>query len=275
MSYYTLHLPENALKSSLARFEKKPAGNTHHDPARAAITYDLDTGVGCLLDAITELGLDQNTYVIYMADNGGGGGKGGKGQQGKLHGGKGGLWEGGIRVPFIVRGPGIVPNSWCHQPVVGYDLFPTFCHWAGVKEKLPEKIDGGDLMPLLMGGKDSVRRADSAMLFHFPHYQGAPPQSSIRDGDLKLIISYENHARQLYDLSKDIAEQNDLAASRKEDADRLEAELRARLTECGAKLPQPNPAYDPAAAPPTRRHGKQGKDGKDGTPNKKNRSAEP
>ena len=259
MSYHALHVPENAMKSSLAHFRTKPAGQLHRDPARAAITLDLDTGVGRLLDVINALGLEKTTYVIYMADNGGGGGgKGGKSRTISLRGGKGDLGEGGIRVPFIVRGPGITPNSWCHQPVVGYDWFPTFCHWAGVKEPLPGKLDGGDLTPLLLGQSQPVKRRDAALLFHFPHYQGDTPQSALRDGDLKLVLYHEGNTRQLFDLSKDPSEQNDLAKTHKEDADRLEAKLRARLTEAAARMAEPNPSFDPAKAPAPRKAGKGG-----------------
>ena len=262
MSYHALHVPENAMKSSLARFEAKAPGQIHRDPARAAIAYDLDTGVGRLLDAINALGLEKTTYVIYMADNGGGGGgKGGKGETSGLRGGKGALWEGGIRVPFIIRGPGIAPDSWCHQPVVGHDLFPTFYHWAGVKESLPEKIDGGDLSPLMLGKDQPVQRRDPALIFHFPHYQGDTPQSSIRDGDLKLVLYHEDNSRRLYDLSKDPSERNDLAEGRKEDAARLEERLRSRLAEASAKMPPPNPDYDPAKAPEPRKGGKGGNKG--------------
>jgi arylsulfatase A-like enzyme len=261
MSYHALHVPGNAMKSSLARFEAKTPGRIHRDPARAAITYDLDTGVGRLLDAIASLGLEKNTYVIHMADNGGGGGggKGGKGSANGLRGGKGALWEAGIRVPFIVRGPGIAPDSWCHQPVVGYDWFPTFCRWAGVKEKLPDKIDGGDLTPLLLGNNQPADSRDSALLFHFPHYQGDTPQSSLRDGNLKLVLYHENNSRQLFDLARDPSERNDLTDDRKEDAVRLEMKLRARLAEAAAKMPIPNPSHDPAKAPESRKGGKGGR----------------
>ena len=234
MSYYALHLPENALKSSLAHFQSKPPGQLHSDPARAAITLDLDTGVG------------------------GGGGKGGKRRASVLSGGKGGLAEGGIRVPFIVCGPGITPGSWCHEPVVGYDFFPTFCHWAGVNESLPEKLDGGDLMPLLMGQTRHVERRDTGLIFHFPHYQGASPQSAIREGDLKLVLYYEDNSRKLFDLSKDLSEQNDLSNLLKDDADRLEAKLRARLAEVDAQMPKPNPSQSPS----TPKGGKGGRGGK-------------
>ncbi len=260
MSYHALHLPENALKSSLARFESKPAGVLHRDPARAAITYDLDTGVGRLLEAMQALGLEKNTYVIYMADNGGGGGggKGGKAGSDRLQGGKGALGEGGIRVPFMVRGPGIAPGSWCHQPVVAYDWYPTICRWAQVKENMPAKIDGGDLAPLLSGKDQPVVRHETALLFHFPHYQGDTPQSAIREGDYKLIFSYEEGTRKLFDLRQDPGERNDLAPQRTDLADRLDGKLRAILKETGASLPTPNKDYDPAAAPAPRKGGKGG-----------------
>ncbi len=95
----------------------------HSDIDRAAITTDLDTEWGACWSRSNRLGLAENTYVIYMSDNGAGGG--GKGGARPLSAGKGGVWEGGIRVPLIVRGPGIAADSWCHQRVVGYDFFPT------------------------------------------------------------------------------------------------------------------------------------------------------
>lgn len=256
MSYHALHLPENALKSSLARFQGKPGSKLHHDAARAAITYDLDTGVGRLLQTIQDLGLENHTYVIYMSDNGGGGGKGGKGASTGLRGGKGGLSEGGIRVPFMIRGPGIKAGSWSHQPVAAYDWFPTICRWACVKESLPSHIDGGDLSPLLAGGDQPVARASSALLFHFPHYQGDTPQSAIRMGDYKLILSYEHGTRKLFDLKQDPSESINLADQRHELANQLENQLRALLKETNAAMPTPNPNYDPAKAPVPRKGGK-------------------
>ena len=265
MSYHALHVPENANRSSLAKFEAKTPGKLHSDPARAAIAYDLDTGVGKLLAALSALGLDKNTYVIYMGDNGGGGGggggKGGKGTSQGLRGGKGGLWEGGIRVPFIVRGPGVAPGSWCHQPVVGYDFFPTFCRWAGVKEKLPALLDGGDLSALLAGGNQPVSRKDGGLLFHFPHYQGDTPVSSLREGDLKFVLYHEDNTRLLFDLAKDPAERTNLIDTRKEDAARLEAKLRSRLKEADAKMPVASTTYKPGEAPVRKKGGKGGKKG--------------
>jgi len=264
MSYHALHVPENANRSSLAKFTAKPPGQLHRDPARAAIAYDLDTGVGRLLSAIKALGIEDNTYVIYMADNGGGGGGGGKrGAQG-LRGGKGGLWEGGIRVPFIVRGPGVAPGSWCHQPVVGYDLFPTFCRWAGVKAELPAALDGGDLSALIAGRAQTVARRDNALLFHFPHYQGDTPVSSIREGDLKFVLYYEGDARLLFDLGKHPFERNNHVEPRKEDAARPEATLRPRPNDAAAKPPVTSSTYKPGEEPPRKGGGRGGKGGKKG-----------
>lgn len=272
MSYHALHVPQNAMKSSLAHFQQKKPGQLHSDPARAAISLDLDTGVGRLLDAIHALDLEKDTYVIFMADNGGGGGNGKSGKRSvtTLRGGKGGLAEGGIRVPFIVRGPGIAPNSWCHEPVIGYDWFPTFCHWAGVREKLPEKLDGGDLRPILLGENQAVERRNANLIFHFPHYQGDAPQSAIREGDLKLILYYEENSRKLFNLRNDPSEKTDLSTLQKEDADRLEAKLRVRLAEAAAQMPKPNPSFDPTQPQIFRKGGKGAKGGR-----KNNKASEP
>ena len=256
MSYYALHLPENALKSTRAFYDAQPPGAMHSDPARAAITTDLDTAVGRLLESLDRLELAGNTYVIYMSDNG----AGGKGGLRPLSAGKGGVWEGGIRVPLIVRGPGIASDSWCHQRVVGYDFFPTFCRWAGVKEALPEGLEGGDLSPLLFeGSREPVRRAREEMIFHFPHYQGDTPHSAILLGNYKLLHFYETGETRLFNLAEDLAERNDLGASQPKIAADLKQRLEAYLAEVGASLPQPNPDFDPATEPAGKGGGKGGK----------------
>jgi arylsulfatase A len=254
MSYHALHRPENALKATRAYYDRQTPGAMHHDPARAAITTDLDTGVGRLLSHLDELGLAATTYVVYMGDNGGGGGGGGKGQQARpLRAGKGGVWEGGIRVPFLVRGPGIPENSWCHQPVVGYDLFPTFCRLAGVEEKLPQNLDGGDLSSLFTGGHGPVERRSDALVFHFPHYQGDSPHSAIRKGDYKLIEFHETGSRMLFHLTTDLAERRDLAASESKLAEELTTQLHASLAAMNAAMPKPDPSYVGGSEPEPRR----------------------
>jgi len=256
MSYYALHLPENALKSTRAFYEAQPPGAMHSDIDRAAITTDLDTAVGRLLESLDRLGLAENTYVIYMSDNG----AGGKGGLRPLSSGKGGVWEGGIRVPLIVRGPGIAANSWCHQRVVGYDFFPTFCRWAGVKEALSEGLEGGDLSALLFeGSHEPVRRAREEMVFHFPHYQGDTPHSAILLGDYKLLHFYETGETRLFNLAEDLAERNDLTASQPKVAADLKQRLETYLAGVGASMPHPNPDFDPAKEPAGKGGGKGGK----------------
>ena len=263
LSWNALHAPGNALKATMAKYEKLAGGGNDGGKraATAAITEDLDTGVGRVLAAIDRLGLSENTYVIYMSDNGAGGGGGGK--RGGLSGGKGSVWEGGIRVPLIVRGPGVAANSWCHTPVVGYDLLPTCCDWAGVPAAtLPKGVEGGSIVTLLahnlaQDGRGEVRRPREELVFHFPHYQSDDgPQSAIRLGNLKLLRFYEDDRVMLFDLTKDIGERDDLAQRMPAEAQRLRERLEQYLSAVDAQLPTPNPEYDPAKPAPTRERGK-------------------
>ena len=268
MSWNALHASENALKATLAKYERLAEEGNAKRAAVAAITEDLDTGVGRVLASIDELGLAGNTYVIYMSDNGGGGGGGGKGGGGRgasLNGGKGDVWEGGVRVPLIVRGPGVKPSSWCHTRVVGYDLLPTFCQWAGVPTKsLPRGIEGGSIADLLMHeGRGEVHRPRQELVFHFPHYQGlGGPQSAIVVGDLKLMHFYEDDRDALFDLSKDIGERNDLSATMPDEAARMRKKLNLYLASVDAQFAVPNPQFDPnRPLPPVRKPGGEMKPG--------------
>ena len=254
LSWNALHASENALKATLAKYERLTGGSGDKRTTTAAITEDLDTGVGRVLDAIDRLGLAGTTYVISMSDNGSGGG----GRRGGLSGGKGSVWEGGIRVPFIVRGPGVAANSWCHVPIVGYDLLPTFCELAKVpSSSLPKDVEGGSIAPLLAhGGRGEVRRPREELVFHFPHYQtGNTPHSAIRVGDLKLLKFYEDDSVKLFDLAKDPGERDDLVPGRPADATRLRERLDRYLADVHAQLPTVNSRYEanaPAAQPPGR-----------------------
>lgn len=252
MSWNALHAAGNANKATLAKYEKLNLGNEKRTQV-AAITEDLDGGVGELLKAIDDLGLTENTYVIYTSDNGAGGGS-----KGALNGGKGDVYEGGVRVPFIVRGPGVKANSWCHTRIVGYDLLPTFCEWAGVPAaKLPKAVEGGSLAKVIADGKGEVKRPREGLVFHFPHYQGDTPHSAIIVGDLKLMKFYEDNRTVLFDLAKDLREQTDLSKKRPEDAAKLEKQLTDYLKAVDAQMPTPNPKYDPnAPAPPKKKKDK-------------------
>ena len=257
LSWNALHASENASKATLAKYEKLLAGENAKRITTAAITEDLDTGVGKVLEAIERLGLTGNTMVIYMSDNGAGGGKK------VLNGGKGGVWEGGIRVPFIVRGPGVKPNSWCHTRIVGYDLYPTFCEWAGIPtDTLPKGIEGGSIASLLIrDDRGNVKRPHDELVFHFPHYQGDAPHSAILLGDLKLIHFYEDNRDVLFNLSKDLGERNNLAERMPVEAKQLRDRLDQYLASVDAQFPAPNPNYDPSqpAAPEKGQGGGKGK----------------
>lgn len=248
MSWHALHAPENALQKTTAKYEAKGGFRNGKGLGIAAISEDLDTGVGMVMDAVDRLGLSGNTYIIYMSDNGGGGGK-----RDTLNGGKGSVWEGGIRSPLIIRGPGVMPNSWCHTRVVGFDFFPTFCEWANVSPRtLPRNLEGGSIASLLANaGRGVVKRPRDELVFHFPHYQSQDgPHSALILGDLKLMKFYEDDRLALFDLGQDIQERNDLASDRPRDVEKLHGLLNNYLADVGAKLPVANPQYDPAKAPP-------------------------
>jgi len=250
LSWNALHASQNALATTLAKYQQRLAGENDKRVSVAAISEDLDTGVGRVLAAVDRLGLRETTYVVFMSDNGGNGGK-----RGPLRGGKGGLWEGGIRVPLIIRGPGITAGSWCHVPTVGSDLLPTFCGWAGLPPaKLPPGIEGGSLIATIAsGGTAAVSRPKAELYFHFPHYQNEEgPQSAVISQGMKLIGFYDDRRVELYDLREDLAETNDLAQSRGSEAAILKQKLEAYLTEVAAQLPQPNPDYDPNRPVPNR-----------------------
>ncbi|MCX7418940.1 MAG: sulfatase [Planctomycetia bacterium] len=256
LSWNALHASENANRATLAKYEERMKGENSKRIATAAITEDLDAGAGKVMEAIERLGLTGNTYVIYMSDNGSGGGKK------VLAGGKGGVWEGGIRVPFIVRGPGVKANSWCHTRVVGYDLFPTFCEWAGInKTSLPKGLEGGSIASLLANdGRGEVKRSRDELVFHFPHYQGDAPHSAIFLGDLKLLHFYEDSHDELFDISQDIGERNDLAKQRPADTKKLRDRLEKYLASVDAQFPTPNPNFDPSKPDaPTKGNGDNGK----------------
>ena len=250
LSWNALHAAQNARKATLAKYGAT-GDAVDKRIATLAITEDLDEGVGRVLAAIERLGIADTTFVIFMSDNGGGGGR-----RGVLSGGKGSVWEGGIRVPLIIRGPGVPAESWCHVPVVGYDLFPTFCTWAGIPDAaLPENLDGGSVAGLIAsGGRGKVRRGREELVFHFPHYQSSDgPHSAIRLGDMKLISFYETGDAKLFDLSQDLGEQTDLAATRPDVAAELRRRLGAHLAAVSGQLPTPNPDFVSAQPPPARR----------------------
>ena len=212
-----------------------------------------DQSLGRILDAVDRLGLKGSTYVFFTTDHGS------PGHNAPLTGGKGSVWEGGIRVPFIFAGPGIKADACSHVRVTATDMFPTFAELAGVKESLPKAIEGGSFMQVLMGGGTGiVKRPREEFVVHFPHYDkdALGPASALLLGNYKLIRFYETGERMLFDLSKDIAEREDLAKQMPQKVDELDRRLADYLKAVDAQLPTPNPNYDPTKPPSQEQRGK-------------------
>jgi arylsulfatase A len=187
----------------------------------AAMTEDLDRCVGELLRKLDELGIADNTLVIYTSDNGG--------RTGVLNGGKGDLGEGGLRVPLIVRGPGVQAGTHCDEPVISYDLMATVMDFVAPDFVLPKGVEGGSWKPLLLGaGQGEVQRPIERMVWH-QAVEVAHPQSAIRRGDAKLLYFWDSRQGLLFDLAQDRGETRDLAQQKPELAAQLEAELKAHV----------------------------------------------
>ena len=246
ISHYATHLQVQSRQESLEMFESKGSPDRAVTHAFAGMLYDLDESIGRLLDALERLGIDENTYVIFMADNGGRGTIPGalnslSAPNRPLNGAKHTLYEGGVRVPFLVVGPGVEPNSVSHVPVTGYDLLPTLYDFAGGQEPLPSEVDGGSFRKVLESrGTGQVERGFEGLVFHRPLHN-AFPASAIRLGDFKLLLKYASPrqaaAKQLFDLSSDLGEQNDLSAEVPEKAAELERLLFEYLESVGAENP--------------------------------------
>src|SRR5208283_2642604 len=218
-----------------------PVRVVQDNPVYAGLIEEMDTAVGRVLKRLEELGLANNTVVIFTSDNGGVvSGDSFSSSQLPYRGGKGRQWEGGFRVPVYIRAPGVTkPGSTSETPVIGMDFYPTILQLAGLPLRPQQHVDGVSLVPLLEGGQIPVR----PLFWHYPHYgnQGGEPSSIIRKGDWKLIHYWEDNRNELYHLIQDLGEEHDLAAAEGTCASQLWIELQAWLRETGAKVPQPNP----------------------------------
>ena len=243
-SYYAVHLSVVCRSRTLKKYEKKGTPDRGYTQAWAAMMEELDAGVGRLLKALDELGIADNTYVFFTADNGGRGTvPGGKTSRlatnHPLTGAKHSLYEGGIRVPFLARGPGITPGSVCHTPVVGYDFLPTFHDLAGGRGALTDEIDGVSISPLL--GKPNtakIGRPHDALFFHRP----GRGFSAIRQGNFKLMLFWARNgtirSRELYQFDPDPREKTrNIAARNPAKAKELEGVLLRYLKSVNAETP--------------------------------------
>jgi arylsulfatase A len=230
--------------------QERKEGGGRPDPATVIGDADeIDKTVMLVLSALDRLELTGRTYVIYTSDHGSQGRVG----NAPLSGGKGSVLEGGLRVPFLIRGPGIAANVCARVPVTACDLLPTIAELASVQTPLPAGIEGGSLVPVLRepSGRGVVARAREELVFHFPHYDlgNGGPASAILLGRYKLIRNYETGTRRLFDLERDPAEARDLAPAMPEKSAELDARLTAYLRAVVAQLAAPNPNYDPSQAP--------------------------
>ena len=239
VSHYYVHDPVHTRCRWLHdKYEKKADPNSPwHNPTYGAFVETMDTYVGMVLDEIDQLGLRDNTVVIFTSDNGA---HPGFTSNSPLRGNKWNLYEGGIRVPMMVRWPGVVePGSTCDVPVIGTDLMPTLCEIAGTKPPADREIDSVSIVPLLHG--KPIDR--DSLVWHFPYYhppqgyEGTHPQSAIRQGDYKLLYFYEEDRTELYNLAADPAEQHDLSASDPERMKTIRRNLSDWLEAVGARYP--------------------------------------
>ena len=267
---YAVHAPYQCKEEYREYFEKKkdPRG-AQHNAVMAAMIRSMDESLGRVLDKLEELGLSENTIIFFSSDNGGnmydrtardGANLGAWAPEGRtptnnapLRGGKGSVYEGGVRVPTIIYWPGIVkPNTISDEVICSVDFYPTLLEMLDVPARAGHVSDGISIMPALLG-----KRLDREAIYgHFPHATPAVPcrqASWVRMGDWKLIRFYEldeafPNRLELYNLKDDIGELNSLAEQQPKRAHTLERMLDGHLTETGALVPKRNPDYREDAA---------------------------
>lgn len=263
LSFYSVHTPLMAredlrqkyeakrrrlgLEAKWGREEPRDVRLVQEHPVYAAMVEAMDLAVGKVLAKLDELGLSDNTLVIFTSDNGGlSTSEGWPTSNLPWRAGKGWLYEGGIREPLLVRWPRVVqPGMVIDTPVASPDFFPTLLEAAGLQPAPGQQLDGQSLLPWVRG---TGRLADRALYWHYPHYgnQGGAPGAAIRRGPWKLIEWFEDGKVELFNLAEDPGETHDRSAAEPQRAAQLRAELHAWQRAVGAKFPTPNPAFDPA-----------------------------
>lgn len=274
LSFYSVHTPlmttrelEDKYAAKAARFSFagprflqegfREARQVQDHAVYGGMVEALDTAVGMVLDALEENGLASKTIVVFMSDNGGlSTSEGSPTANLPLRGGKGWMYEGGIREPMLIRAPGVSePGSAIDAPVTSVDFYPTLLELAGLRKRPDQHVDGTSLVPLLRG----ERFNREPLYWHYPHYgnQGGAPSAALRDGDWKLIQWYEDSSIEVYNLANDPGERYNLAGLLPERSKSLQERLEAWLKDVDANMPAKNPKYDPAKPsgryPPDRR----------------------
>lgn len=258
VSPFAVHIPLGAMSAKVEKYQAKAkaSGRELPHPVYAAMIEHVDDMVGRVLASVEQAGQSERTMIVFTSDNGG--------LQRRydyrpaaddhvtsllpLKGEKGSLHEGGVRVPLIIKYPPMIqPASQCSEPTISYDFYPTFVDLAGGNLPANQTIDGLSLKPLFSSPADQLNR--ETLFWHYPHFHHDRPASSIRHRDWKLIEYIDGSGEiELYHLSEDIGETNNLADQR---PGRV-ADLRKRLadwrTQTIARMPIPNPNYDPQRA---------------------------
>jgi arylsulfatase A-like enzyme len=245
MPHYGVHTPLQAKQPAIDHFRKQiSAPMNHTNPTYAAMIQSVDESVGRVMATLSSAGIADRTIVVFTSDNGG---LMQSTSNVPLRVGKGSAYEGGVRVPLLVKWPGVThAGTVCAEPVLSVDFFPTVLEMIGASRSPSPAIDGMSLVPLLTG--KSERLAREAIFWHYPHYHpgGATPYGAVRARDWRLVEFYEDMHVELYNLAEDIGEQHDLAGERPEKVKQLRDRLHHWRSAMGAQMPTPNPDYDPS-----------------------------
>ncbi len=258
-SHYAVHAGWECLEESEKLYNKNPtiveafedvksvrqrANQIQKTAKWFSMAQDLDACIGMVLDQVEQLGIADNTYIVIVSDNGYRHWVGSMEQP--LRGAKWWLWEGGLRVPMWIRGPGVKPGSVCKTNVVHYDYLPTFVELAGGAVSKLGAIDGVSLKSLIRGGKVSEILSNRALYFHYPHYRTSVPHSAVVAQKWKCMHFYETPDKALlFDLESDLGETVNVADRYPDKQQALFKQMMSYLKDRKARFPQPNPEYDP------------------------------
>jgi arylsulfatase A-like enzyme len=241
LSHYAVHTRLLGKDELVAKYGNKPGagkGNRAklNNPHLAAQLKSIDEGVGMIMNKLDELGIADNTVLIFTSDNGG---EDRVTSNAPLRAGKSTLYEGGIREPLIVRWPKVIKRaSLCNKPTSNIDFYPTFLHLAGSRANHSQQLDGISILPLLKNPKAKLRR--DTFYWHYPlekpHFLGGRSAGAIRKGNFKLIEFFDTGQLELYNLADDISERHNLTSEMPDKANELKKRLAKWRTEVGAKI---------------------------------------
>ena len=238
MSYYGVHTPFQAKEDKIKKYAQKTPHFPKHRHIYAGMVESIDDSVGRVIAALKKKGVYEETLIIFTSDNGG---NAKATDHTPLRGNKGSYYEGGIRVPFLLKGPGIEPGENA-TPINSNDVYPTVLESLGHPLKPNQHLDGLSLVPFT---RDQAINRD-ALYWHFPHYNGHPnarPSSVIRKGDWKLILSYDPKSIELYNLKNDLSEKTNLADKHPTLRDQLLTDLEGWKKSVKAEEMTPNPQF--------------------------------